>query len=63
MDLSACAQFRYEMVAATSNKKVAEIERSIKDDDTENAANRQPAALPFFKKVPMNLELYRDNDC
>jgi uncharacterized protein YecT (DUF1311 family) len=63
MDLSACAQFRYEGAVAALNKMASEIEESIKDDDKENAAYKQPAALPFFKKAQSNWELYRDNDC
>lgn len=63
MDLSACAQFRYEVTIAALNKRVAAVEKILEDDDKENDAYGQPAALPFFKKAQANWALYRDNDC
>lgn len=63
MDLSACAQFRYEVVANALSKRVAVVERVLQDDDKNNGAYGGPAALPFFKKSQANWELYRDNNC
>ncbi|WNC92455.1 lysozyme inhibitor LprI family protein [Paraburkholderia sp. FT54] len=63
MDLSACAQFRYEGIINTLNKKVAEIETVTKDYDREHRSNGEPKALPFFKKAQANWQLYRDNNC
>lgn len=63
MDLSACAQFRYEGAAEALNKRISEVEKILKEDDKENAQYGEPAALPFFKKAQLNWSLYRDNDC
>lgn len=62
-DSAACAQFRYEVVANALGKRISVIEKTLQDDDKENVANGEPAALPFFKKSQMNWALYRDNDC
>ncbi|HEX7906908.1 MAG TPA: lysozyme inhibitor LprI family protein [Paraburkholderia sp.] len=63
MDLSACAQFGYEGVVKTLNKKVAEIEKATKRYDLEHRANGEPEALPFFEKAQVNWQLYRNNNC
>ncbi|MGF6595898.1 uncharacterized protein YecT (DUF1311 family) [Paraburkholderia sp. GAS448] len=63
MDLSACAHFQYENTISDLNARVLLIEKTLKEDDKENGAYGEPAALPFFKRAQMNWELYRDNDC
>lgn len=63
MDLSACAQFRYEAAIETLNNKFAQIENVTKDSDRGHRANDEPEALPFFKKAQSNWQLYRDNEC
>ncbi|MBC8741356.1 DUF1311 domain-containing protein [Paraburkholderia sp. UCT31] len=62
-DISACAQFDYEMEAKTLNKKIAEIEKVTKDYDREHRANGEPEALPFFEKAQASWQRYRDNNC
>ncbi|SMG56178.1 Protein of unknown function [Paraburkholderia susongensis] len=63
MDLSACAQFRYEGAIDALNRKVLEVEKTIAVDDKANGVYGEPAALPYFKKAQMHWQLYRDNDC
>ncbi|WP_201700550.1 lysozyme inhibitor LprI family protein [Paraburkholderia hiiakae] len=63
MDLSACAEFRYEMIADVLSKRISVVEEAIKEGDKANAEYGGPAALPFFKKGQANWERYRDNIC
>jgi uncharacterized protein YecT (DUF1311 family) len=63
MDLSACAQFKYECVIKVLDKRVAEIESVMKFYDRKHHTNDEPEALPFFKKAQENWVLYRDNQC
>jgi len=63
MDLSACAQFKYESIIKVLEKKVTEIEKIIKIDDKERGTYGDAAALPFFKKAQESWLLYRDNQC
>ncbi|QBQ99056.1 lysozyme inhibitor LprI family protein [Paraburkholderia pallida] len=63
MDLSACAQFRYESAIAALNKRITEVVKILKVDDKENSAYGQPAALPYFEKAQASWEQYRDNNC
>lgn len=63
MELSACAQFRYEGMVKILDKKVTEIEKVTKDYDREGRANGEPEALPFFEKAQASWQVYRDNEC
>lgn len=63
MDLSACAQFRYEVAADALDKRISVVEKTLRDDDKANGINGEPEALPFFRKSQMNWKLYRDNNC
>lgn len=63
LDLSACAQFDYEMIIGRLNGKVAEIEKITKHDDLDHRANGEPEALPFFEKSQVSWLSYRDNAC
>jgi uncharacterized protein YecT (DUF1311 family) len=63
MDLSACAQFRYEGLVDILNEKVAEIKRITSDYDREHRENGEPEALPFFERAQADWQLYRDNNC
>lgn len=63
MDLSACAQFRYEEASTALNKAIAEIERVTKETDRGHRANDEPEALPFFEKAQSNWKSYRENQC
>lgn len=62
-DLSECAQFRYEMVIDSLNRRVSSVEKIIEDSDKRNEVYGQPAALPFFKRSQAYWEQYRDNYC
>ncbi|CAE6881524.1 lysozyme inhibitor LprI family protein [Paraburkholderia domus] len=63
MDLSACAQFRYELAIEALNKRIQVVEKILEADDKDNGTYGEPAALPFFRKAQANWELYRDNNC
>jgi len=63
MDLSACAQLRFERVRDVLNKKLIEIQTSIGSDDKEHRLNGEPEALPFLKKAQASWQIYRDNEC
>ncbi|MFT4063947.1 lysozyme inhibitor LprI family protein [Paraburkholderia sp.] len=63
MELSACAQFRYEIAIDSLNERISEVEKILQADDRENGEYEEPAALPFFIESQKNWELYRDNDC
>jgi uncharacterized protein YecT (DUF1311 family) len=63
MDLSACAQFRYESSIEALNNRLIEVYKVLAQDDKDNGVYGEPAALPFFKKAQANWKLYRDNNC
>jgi uncharacterized protein YecT (DUF1311 family) len=63
MDLSACAQFRYERTIEALNKKVTEIKNFTRNFDREHQANGEPEALLFIEKAQSNWILYRDSEC
>jgi uncharacterized protein YecT (DUF1311 family) len=63
MDLSACAQFRYEESAAVLNKEIVKIEAVTRDTDVERKANAEPEALPHLKEAQKSWTMYRDNEC
>jgi uncharacterized protein YecT (DUF1311 family) len=63
MDLSACAQFRFEIASRKLGKRVAQIENIMTIGDKDHQADDEPTALPYFKKAQANWQLYRDNQC
>ncbi|WP_322045669.1 lysozyme inhibitor LprI family protein [Paraburkholderia sp. J67] len=63
MELSTCAQFKFESAKAMLAKTIEATERDIEKNDVELRKNHNPIALPYFKQAQRNWQSYRDNQC
>lgn len=63
IDLSVCAQFRYEESIAILDRELAKIKIATRDSDRERKVNVEPEALPFLESAQRSWVMYRDNEC
>lgn len=63
IDLSVCAQFRYEESIAILDRELAKIKIVTRDSDRERKVNVEPEALPFLESAQRSWVMYRDNEC
>ncbi|CAM2163687.1 DUF1311 domain-containing protein [Paraburkholderia sacchari] len=63
MELTTCAQFKFESTATTLAKTVEAAEKEIEKNDVELRKNHNPIALPYFKRAQNHWQSYRDNQC
>ncbi len=63
MEMTTCAQFRFELAKTTLAKALEADEKEIEKNDVELRRNHNPIALPYFKQAQSHWESYRDNQC
>jgi uncharacterized protein YecT (DUF1311 family) len=63
MELTTCAQFKFELAKTTLAKTVEATEKEIEKSDVELRKNHNPIALPYFKQAQSHWQSYRDNQC
>ncbi|MGF6574067.1 uncharacterized protein YecT (DUF1311 family) [Paraburkholderia sp. GAS333] len=63
MELTTCAQFKFETARATLAKTVEATEKEIDQSDVELRKDHNPIALPYFKQAQSHWQNYRDNQC
>ncbi|SDR51168.1 Uncharacterized conserved protein YecT, DUF1311 family [Paraburkholderia fungorum] len=63
MELTTCAQFKFESAKATLTKAVEATEREIDQSDIELRKRHNPIALPYFKQAQSHWQNYRDSQC
>jgi uncharacterized protein YecT (DUF1311 family) len=63
MELTTCAQFKFESAATTLAKTVEAAKAEIAQNDVELRKNHNPIALPYFTRAQSHWQSYRDNQC
>jgi uncharacterized protein YecT (DUF1311 family) len=63
MELTTCAQFKFELARTTLAKTVESAEKEIEQNDVELRNDHNPIALPYFKQAQSHWQSYRDNQC